>query len=439
MRKTAAAGAAAPVATLAKNLSAQPMMLLLGLLLVLAYGRLVEKIPIPGLVLGLSLVLLIYGLFNNPQLGWVRKFPSVLLIGLTAWMMPSGLFGDWPGGSVQFLIHTWSRVVVFYVLVVILGRDLGSVRHIMSAMAWATATIVILGLWQSQDMQGRVGLDETASLSNPNDLAVFLLVGLPFCGWYAADSRRAPLLRLAMGGVLACGLFALLRTGSRMGLLALLAMLVQLFFVAGRRLRLVVAAGAVLLLAAALVFLPDMIGRRYLTIVTSGVEDVDGSHEIAQATDSTRDRWELFVNSLIVTARHPLLGVGPGNYTVANAELGREAGERPIWQQSHNSYTQVSAELGLPGGIMFLLLVGYCLVSSRRMWRAAGGMGSRRPEAIMALCLMVASLGYAVCALFGSIAYGLHLQLLSGLVLSLDLVLYSKVAGLPGGGDLGLR
>lgn len=417
--------AAAAAVVVPAGATARPMLFLLAVLLVLAYGRLVEKIAIPGLVLGIALVLLTYGVFTNPQFGWTRRQPSLLLAGWTAWMLPSAVFGLWPGGSAHFLVDTWIKMVVFYVLVVTLGRDLGSVRSIMGAMAWATASIVALGLLQSPSETGeRLGVGAT-SLANPNDLAVFLVVGLPFCGWYAADSQRGRLLRLVMGGVVALGLIAVLRTGSRMGLLALLVLMLVVFFAAGRNLKLMIGGAAILLAIGSLIFLPNVIGRRYLTIISHQVDETDESHEVSRAIGSAENRWELFLNSIIVTIHHPLLGVGPGNFSDANAQLGRDEGEKAVWKQAHNSYTQVSAECGIPGGILFTLLVAYCVRSSYRMWKQA----SRRADSGMAFCLMVASVSYAFCAMFGSLSFTIHLQLLSGLVLALQLALYPKPAG----------
>ncbi|MCL4523561.1 MAG: O-antigen ligase family protein, partial [Acidobacteria bacterium] len=75
------------------------------------------------------------------------------------------------------------------------------------------------------------------------------------------------------------------------------------------------------------------------------------------AIGSQEARWRLFVNSLRVTAMHPLLGVGPGNFGDVNAQLTAGPDSRASWQQTHNAYTQVSSECGIPAGIAFLALV----------------------------------------------------------------------------------
>ncbi len=413
---------------LAPNPPARPMVFLLGIVIVLGYGRLIELINIPWLLLGLTVALLGYGLITNPQPGWLRRSPTLLLLGMTLWMVPSAAFGDWPTGSAALMVEHWSRVVLFYVLVVTFGRNLDSVRKIMAAMAWATSAIVVLGLLQTERFQGRLAAG-TDTLSNPNDLAFFLNVGLPFCGWYAADRGRSRLMRMAMAAILLCGIFVALRTGSRGGLVGLACLSVALFVSARGFGRLVVLMLGLALAVGALLFLPKQIGERYLTIVTEDVDDASNPEEVSRAVGSMHTRWDLLKNSLVLTARNPMFGVGLGNSIQANAELDREAGLRPNWQQTHNSYTQVSAECGIPAAVLFLLLVVYCLRTSLRMWRFARATPGRRAEAELSFCLLLASLGYAVCALFGSLAYTMHLQLLSGLVLASEQTLHPATAG----------
>src|SRR5207302_4169399 len=113
-------------------------------------------------------------------------------------------------------------------------------------------------------------------------------------------------------------------------------------------------------------------------------EDVTGSAEA---------RKQLLIRSLELTAQHPLFGVGPGQFN----ELSK------AWHESHNSYTQLSSEAGIPALLIFLALMwrGFknlrlrkTIAKGTQAWYLAGGL----------YCAMV---GYAVGAFFLSTAFWL--------------------------------
>jgi len=57
----------------------------------------------------------------------------------------------------------------------------------------------------------------------------------------------------------------------------------------------------------------------------------------------------LFLRSIQLTFEHPILGVGPGEFMDAEAEEAAVAGKKAMWHFTHNSYTELSSETGLPG------------------------------------------------------------------------------------------
>ena len=78
----------------------------------------------------------------------------------------------------------------------------------------------------------------------------------------------------------------------------------------------------------------------------------------SEAEGSALQRKELFFRSLEVTAKHPLLGIGPGNFPIISG----------IWHVTHNSYTQISAEGGIPAFVLYLLI----------FWRASANLSAVR-------------------------------------------------------------
>jgi O-antigen ligase len=174
--------------------------------------------------------------------------------------------------------------------------------------------------------------------------------------------RRVPRFLLIGFTVVAC--FCILRTGSRAGLVGLLAfggMVLWLAFT--RKGPLIVVGGVAAVLAFALlsVALPEELQNRYLTLV-------DSSKGPQNAQSSAEGRLEGFQHGIRVWQQSPLLGHGPGTFALAT---GREGG-------AHNVYGQVLSELGLLGALAFLGLIACFTLNwleARRLYREHLGMG----------------------------------------------------------------
>lgn len=394
-----------------------PARLLLGIFIVVIYSRLIEILPLRPLA-PLGLCLLLYGLLTSRWMDWLLAKPTLLLLALTALMAPSALAGNWPGGSMDMLINVWARSLLYFLIVVTLGRGLVGVVSVMSSLAWSVVVLIMMGLLEGGAEGARLGIGE-GTLSNPNDLAAALVMALPFCGWYVLGSGRSMLLRLPMGAVTAYAAFMLLRTGSRMGLLALLAVAAVLLLLSRGRLRLVLAAVTIAIGLGAVFFLPKAIQQRFETIVKNDVENADDNVDVGYAIGSSETRWLLLKNSLRVTAHHPLLGVGPGNFSGENAKLTKEAGMRANWQVTHNTYTQVSSECGIPAALVFVGLLVYCLRATNRLRKAMAAHPDLRTRAPIAFWLFIGLVAYACVAAFGSFAYGFQLPFLAAMVAAL--------------------
>jgi O-antigen ligase len=392
----------------------------LAVFLILSYSRLIDVLPLRALPV-LGAILIVYGLLTSHWADWLITPPTLLLLLMTAWMLVSALVGDWPGGSAMLIAKVWSRAVLFYLIIVCVGRGLTGVKWIMSSIAWATGVIVLMGLLQSGKTAARFAIGDV-SLSNPNDLAFVLLLGVPFCAWYVLSSGRPRPLRLAMAAIAVSAILMVLRTGSRMGLVAL-ACIVIVLAVTVRRVRLLLPTAALLFGLAGILLLPKEIKQRYETIVSNEVGGAAGREtegnglEVERAVGSTASRWGLFVASLQVTLQHPVFGVGPGNFSVAEADMATHAARRALWQETHNAYTQMSSECGIPGAILFLSLIIYCLRCTNRLRKALAK--DLQPQATMALWLLIAAVILTVSDLFMPSAYDLHLPLLAGIVASL--------------------
>lgn len=114
---------------------------------------------------------------------------------------------------------------------------------------------------------------------------------------------------------------------------------------------------------------------------------------------------------------HPVMGVGLGNFPMAEGQSLAEAEQTGKWSNAHNAYVQAFAELGVPGGTIFVLMlltgarIGYGFARGRQPLRR-GEM--HRPEYLASLA------AYSCGAYFLSHAYFPPLFGLLGLIALAD-------------------
>jgi putative inorganic carbon (hco3(-)) transporter len=111
---------------------------------------------------------------------------------------------------------------------------------------------------------------------------------------------------------------------------------------------------------------------------------------------SAEARKELLIKSLAVTATHPLFGVGPGNFQSYTRS----------WLVTHNTYTQLSSECGIPALILFLLLLRRAFLNLRYL-RKLPLIPENEELRHYANALTASLAGYLLGAFFSSSAYEL--------------------------------
>ena len=157
-----------------------------------------------------------------------------------------------------------------------------------------------------------------------------------------------------------------------------------------------IAGAAGLLLVAALV-LPADAKERFTQVVKPG------DSGIAYASDeSVAHRFAENLAAIHMFRDNPLLGVGPGNYSVQyldyaqNIGLDNRAEERTgVEQAAHNLYLEALAELGLLGASAFFAVIGFAV-------RGAFLLRARLPgrDALIGEGLLVGFAGYFTAAVF---------------------------------------
>ena len=111
---------------------------------------------------------------------------------------------------------------------------------------------------------------------------------------------------------------------------------------------------------------------------------------------------------------HPMLGAGFGMNAIA---LNEERGA--FWKAVHNVYLQVAVELGLPGLLLFVLLLIGTIRSVRVVRHGAAGDPALRDLSHLAEGLYISLLAFTVEALFHPVAYQFYFYFIAGLVVAL--------------------
>lgn len=380
------------------------------LFLYTTHSRIIENVlsGVPGVAMSLALVTLIMAILSGDLSSAIQSRPGLLLIGFTMWIAIGSPFSVWMGGVVRFLKDQWVKSLLIYFMAVAIMLTFEECRKAIYTMALATMTIVALGFkYGVVDDDGRLALGHHM-LSNPNDLSVYLLIGAPFCVYALI---RAPKFTKPIWII---GLLLLLRTvlktGSRGALLAIVIVLAYLFFKSKITHKMAMIAVGTLIVVAIPIFLTDELTTRYATIFAD--TDKKASNE---AEASKQDRIRLFKTSLKVTALNPLFGVGAGQFAVAGAEDSKATMGRADWHETHNTYTQVSSETGIPGLVMYVA----ALVHGFRCTTLILRLTSNNPAFLdmhrIAFCMRLSWLFFLLSGCFGSLAYNLPVLVLLGL------------------------
>jgi O-antigen ligase len=200
-------------------------------------------------------------------------------------------------------------------------------------------------------------------LNNPNLLAHALLVGLPFCAYLATNRPQSRWRRAIAVLCMIPILYVMAKTGSRGALVGLMFALVVYSARAPLQQKVALMLGTVATFTIAVVLMPDMLRRRYLTFFETQ-EAPDQASELQRqmegrlqdkAVASTHGRMHLVRESIRLTPLHPLFGVGPGQFALAQDALARSDGlHKGDWLVTHNTLAEFSSENGVPALFFFL-------------------------------------------------------------------------------------
>lgn len=233
---------------------------------------------------------------------------------------------------------------------------------------------------------------------NPNDMALHLVTIFPIA--IALMFTTSNIIKKLI--YVACALLmvaAIVVTFSRGGFLSLAGVVSVLGWKIGRKHRLAVLLSMIVLFVGFTALAPGSYGDRLGSIFNHNLDTMG----------SASARQDLLVRSIIVAAKHPLFGIGMGNFhTVSIQEL-----------VSHNAYTQVAAEMGIPAMIIYIMFMLTPFKRLREIEREtfAARRGSR--FYYMSIGFQASIVGYMIGSFFASVAYLWYIYYLVGYAICL--------------------
>ena len=338
------------------------------------------------------------------------------LLGFTVCFGLSVPFSIWRGGSKEIFLNQWLMFsFVAFLAVAGLVHNYQQWLKLLTVLTYALLVFTVIANVFGDSDNGRLFLTQ-GKFGNPNEMAQALLLGLPLWGAKMVMSK-SPAGKLFAIGVMVLILATAFRTGSRGAMIGFVTMLLVVFMRAPVMDKLKIIMAGVLFLGIVMTTMPGRLIARYKTVAEDEVDTAEmGSAMADSATASAQSRKVLLRHSLIFTMQNPFFGVGPGMFPVADDAYSKGMGLRKgNWVGTHNSYTEVSSELGIPAFLFFVTAVAMALKGTYSVHKKTRGDPRLEDMGTVALALHYCMVIYAVTILFDHIAYTVMLPVFGGL------------------------
>ncbi|HLH41139.1 MAG TPA: O-antigen ligase family protein [Bryobacteraceae bacterium] len=340
-------------------------------------------------------------------------------LGFAAWLILGIPFSSYKMGS---LLRVWGYLRTEFVMLFLIAGLLltfTDLQRLMRVMFYAALVDVFMARFlQSDELRTRLELF-TGTMSNANDFAAQLVLMLPFL-LIPLLSRKRNLLLCAFSLLgLGYGLYLILRTGSRGAMLSLVALALVCFWRASAGWKITFSVLLPVAMIGLGLLLPPETVHRLMTLEDTDAPAYDPvSREAAESLDA---RKFVLQESLWLTITHPVFGVGSGEFMDAEASVAREKGRRGSWHETHNTYTQVSSEAGIPAFIFFAGALVSSFLLLRRLWLRSRNQPSNERNDMLRVAVIALSLsllGFCVAIFFLSLAYRFYLPAMGGIIIS---------------------
>jgi putative inorganic carbon (HCO3(-)) transporter len=324
-------------------------------------------------------------------------FTLWLCLAISFWFGPYiETMGPYRFTDPEWAFSTFNKIFLLYFLACVCIDDLVKLRALVMTVL---CSAVYLTYWANDmylsgfvmgRLAGPVDVDGVGAYADENSFAMLFVIGQPFL-WYMAQGMKQRWLKYAIWLVIPFTWHAVFLTASRGGLIGIA---VTTLFMAIR--------GKSKVLGFLLI--PAFAGA-YFWQAGDLMKERAGTIGEYRTETSASTRLEAWTAALGMVRDHPVTGVGLGSFGPAFPDY---SDKKP--REAHNTAFQISAESGAIAGVMYLLVV---VVSIIALWRNGTRLRDQRVDSpvpgerdqlyLINEAVLIAFLGFVVCALFLSL------------------------------------
>jgi O-antigen ligase len=243
---------------------------------------------------------------------------------------------------------------------------------------------------------------------NTNDLGIHLVTMLPLAIMLGFAARNL-LGKLFYWAIAFLTLATLVITFSRGAFIGLLGAVLVMSWKLARRRRLLVIISVTI---GVMVFVAMVPGSYWIRLLSIFVPSLDPH-------GSSTARGEVLAHSLLVALRHPLTGIGMGNFSLVSMR----------GLVTHNSYTQVAAEMGTFALFLYAMFVTAPLHRLKKIERETVTSTSESRFYYLAVGLQASIVGYMLSSFFASVAYYWFIYYLVGYAVCFRRIYEARTSG----------
>ena len=338
-------------------------------------------------------------------------------------------FAFWRTNSLDTLTRDWLKTVIIFFLLTQTVFALDRVRKLLWVIILCEFVATSYSILTQGDVVIQAGVRMTGStfgFFSGNFTGIAAAVTLPYIAGFLVRSRstlRSLLLMATFGAVT----WMVVLTASRGGMMSVLFSLGLVWFLVLRdsfRARLM-GLFFVIAIIAAVAAAPKTFWERIQTLW--GTSSYATSDTVASAGYSEYQRKALLRRSIQYTLQHPLFGVGLGNFGIVSGTLTRQAGE---WKGTHNTFTQISSEAGIPAFLLYVALLYVATRNLLRISRACGNQPAYAELRVLSRATLVSIYSFMFGAFFAHLAYDYYFFYLAGIGVALHAVMLRSRNGL---------
>jgi O-antigen ligase len=264
---------------------------------------------------------------------------------------------------------------------------------------------------------------EGSKFANPNDFSFHLIFLGCFVICFLVTKRVsivASALALVGLGFLGLATVQFFRAGSRGGLIVLVALSALGWFRLQSNKKVVILVAAVAGVLMAPLILPSTALARYSTIFGDDSNvTADDTRDVMVAEASSDARKATFWQSADLTMEHPIVGVGPGEFADVMEKKFKAMSRFRIYTGTHNSYTQISSEMGIPGLFFFVAILWASYRSLKKTREITRGKPDLAVVHNMAWAVTFALLAFVIGSIFAQYGFTTYMPMVAALSVGL--------------------